>query len=198
MREVDPGEEDPRVAAPHPRDPGNAVVTRASILDAARELILLGQPLSVGRVATASGSSRRAVRAHFASTDVLLEVIAVTATQDLLAQHRGARGASATHAWSGMIATIWADAAFLRALLVLGSAAGAPILRELLQPVLWTKVEIVQRGQREGAFRTDVAAPELGERLHALVLVMLRDPAVTAAAAQGRTFAMLVDPRAAE
>jgi TetR/AcrR family transcriptional regulator, mexCD-oprJ operon repressor len=142
----------------HPRE---AVAERnlEAILDAAERLLARGQQMSVSAVATEAGVSRPTVYAHFPDRQRLLEALVersvrrATAALDSAQPDRG----PAVGALQRLLAESWAEIGRHE---TIGAAAAGQLSGEAMRRAHESARAVIgtllERGRREGAFRTDV------------------------------------------
>lgn len=132
-----------------------------AILDAVEALLESGVRLSITAVAAQAGLSRVTVYAHFASLEELFRAVmerAVTRARAVLEEAEPASG-DAAEALERVIAAAWRELDRNSAVAQATSdhLVSAEVTRthdRVLSPIR----ELVERGRREGAFRTDVPA----------------------------------------
>lgn len=131
----------------------------AAILDAAEELIRGHAPVTIAAVATAAGVSRVTVYAHFATTEALLEAVierAVGHASAALAAARTAEG-PATEALERLLAVGWRELGRHAAMAEAASALlSADAMARSHRAAHHEVAELVERGRKDGSFRTDV------------------------------------------
>ena len=143
-----------------------------TILDAATELLEEGKPVAMAAVAAAAGLSRPTVYAHFRDRDVLLEAVverAVLTARVAIDQSQPEQG-DALEALARMAAACWEQihrhAAVTRAAATeLTESTRRKLHAEGLAPLH----QLIDRGRRERAFRTDVPATWLVSMFYALL-----------------------------
>ncbi len=140
----------------------HAQANRAGILDAARNLLAADPHASIDAIARSAGLTRRTLYGHFADREALLSELIVTGAERFNALAASVTDDDARLALARLAALLWHEAAHvqLTAALALDEnhvAQTARALAPLRDPVAL----LVQRGQEDGSFRTDIAAPRL-------------------------------------
>jgi AcrR family transcriptional regulator len=135
---------------------------RAGILDAARSALAVDPYASVDAIARSAGLSRRTLYGHFDDRDALIRELIVTGAQRFNALAASITDADPQVALARLAARLWHEAAHVQvaAALALDEAHVAQTA-EALAPLRRTVADIVRRGQEDGVFRTDIAAPTL-------------------------------------
>jgi AcrR family transcriptional regulator len=144
----------------------------AGILDATERLAARRIALNMVAVAAEAGVSRPTLYAHFKTlTDVLEAAVARAVEGSLAAVDAAQPGAGpAGEALDRMLAASWGHLAGLEALArAAGEHLPADHVRRTHAPLMARTLELVQRGQRDGAFRTDLPADWLVTMMYALV-----------------------------
>ncbi len=134
---------------------------RSAILDATERLLAQRSALSMAAVAAEAGVSRPTLYAHFKTLADILDaavrraversMVAITATEP--------DAGRADQALARMLEASWSHLATLDAL-AQGAAEHLPAerLRRSHAPLMALTIEVIERGQREGTFRTDLPA----------------------------------------
>lgn len=145
---------------------------RTAILDATERLLAQRSALSMAAVAAEAGVSRPTLYAHFKTLADILEaavrraversIAAITATEPDVG--------SADQALGRMLEASWSHLATLDAL-ARGAAEHLPAehLHRSHAPLMALTVEVIERGQREGTFRTDLPAAWLVTVYYSLI-----------------------------
>lgn len=181
---------------PHPRE---AVAERnlEAIIDAAERLMARGDTPSVSAVAAEAKVSRPTVYAHFPDRQQLVEAVVertvshVTAAIASAAPGEGAAG----DALDRLVAASWAE---LGRHEVIGQAASRELSAEAMHRAHHAPLkmlhQLLERGQADGSFRTDVP----GELLVSVALAVIHTTAdatrhgIIAGEAAGRTVERLI------
>ncbi|MFD5214074.1 TetR/AcrR family transcriptional regulator [Microbacterium sp. NPDC058345] len=140
----------------------DARANRAGILDAAR-LALAGDPhASVDAIARSAGLSRRTLYGHFDDRDALIRELIVAGAQRFNAIAASVADADARRALARLATRLWHEAAHVQvaAALALDEAHVAQTA-EALAPLRRAVAQLVERGQHDGSFRTDLTAATL-------------------------------------
>jgi AcrR family transcriptional regulator len=130
-----------------------------AILDAAEELIRARAPVTIAAVATTAGVSRVTVYAHFATAEALLEAVvarAVGHAASVLAAARPGEGPP-VNALERLVVMGWRE---LGQHAAMAEAAGSMLSAEAMArshaAAHHAVAELIERGQRDGSFRSDV------------------------------------------
>jgi AcrR family transcriptional regulator len=146
-----------------PYDSRRAIAERnvEAILDATERLLARGGTPSISAVATEAGVSRPTVYAHFPDRDRLLEALVERSVQRAMAAVESAepeRG-PALDALRRLIAASWEQIGHNEDIARASAAElSADAMRRAHETARAVIRKLVQRGQREGVFRADVAA----------------------------------------
>lgn len=145
---------------------------REAILDSTERILGRRNTLSMAALAIEAGISRPTLYAHFRTLGHVVEAAAKRAVKDSLATVRAAETdvGPADEALARMIAASWGKLADFDAL-ARGAAEYLPAgyVHRTHAPLMTVMLELVQRGQAEGTFRTDLPAPWLVQAYYALV-----------------------------
>jgi AcrR family transcriptional regulator len=161
----------PASANPHPRE---AIAERnvEAILAAAERLLARGEAPSVSAVAAEAGVSRPTVYAHFPDRPQLVEAVVertVSHVTAAIASAEPAEGA-AVEALARLIAASWAELGRHEAI---GRAASRELSAEAMHRAhhapLKVLHQLLERGQADGSFRTDIPAELLVSAALALI-----------------------------
>ncbi|MEV6941556.1 TetR/AcrR family transcriptional regulator [Streptomyces sp. NPDC051172] len=160
-------------AAPERR---RTLLTRARILEAARQELGRDPDSSLGDIAEAAGVVRRTVYGHFNGRAALMEGLVGEATWALrqaLAVPR-APVADAVTELARFVLAVWPVGDRYRILLRLAPQdLGADRVAEVLAPARDMAEAIIGRGQRQGAFQTGVSPVVLTRALEGYLLGLL-------------------------
>jgi AcrR family transcriptional regulator len=144
----------------------------AAILDATERLLARGESLNMRAIAGEAGVSRPTLYAHYKTIGEIVEAVVARAVAASLEAVRGARldDAPADQALERMLAASWAQLARFDAL-ARGAAehltTGA--LHRSHQALMAPLHELIERGRRDGVFRTDLPAEWLATMYFSLV-----------------------------
>ncbi|WP_309127211.1 helix-turn-helix domain-containing protein [Microbacterium sp.] len=140
----------------------DARANRAGILDAARSALANDPHASVDAIARSAGLSRRTLYGHFDDRDALIRELIVAGAQRFNDIAASVDDADARLTLARLAVRLWHEAAHVQvaAALALDEAHVAQTA-EALAPLRRTVAQLVERGQRDGSFRTDLAAPTL-------------------------------------
>ena len=162
----------------------DAVENRAGILDAARQTLANHPHASVDVIARSAGLSRRTLYGHFEDRDALIRELIANGAQRFNAIAASVDDADARIALARLASRLWQEAAHVQvaAALALDEAHVADTA-EALAPLRRTVAALVRRGQEDGSFRTDLAAPTVGRLIEemARTVVSRTDAASTGA-----------------
>ncbi|MET8471222.1 TetR/AcrR family transcriptional regulator [Streptomyces sp. NPDC006422] len=196
----------PQKVGPEPQR-RNSRANRERILAVAREELGRNANASLDEIARAAGVVRRTLYGHFPGRQALLEALAEEAKQTL----SGALAAppvaadSPVEALARFMLQIWSVGDRYRMLISLAHRdLGVERVADVLEPARTRATAILERGQREGVFLSDVPAPALAPALEALGLSLLESThsgaweGTGAAAARTTLIAAGVPPVAAE
>ncbi|HWV86060.1 MAG TPA: TetR/AcrR family transcriptional regulator [Capillimicrobium sp.] len=148
-----------------------------AIIDAAIVLLATEPDASMERVATAAGVGRATVYRHFASREQLVRAIIDRALQDARDAVLGSRPdeGDALEALERAVASIMRVADRYR--LVMAISPHDTELRRRVEEVAVPLIQIVERGQRDGAIRDDLpsrwCSAALGALLQAVTVAMI-------------------------
>jgi TetR/AcrR family transcriptional repressor of mexCD-oprJ operon len=144
----------------------------AAILDAVERLLGRGDPLSIVAIAAEAGLSRPTVYAHYKSVGAAVEAAAERTVQRSTAAYEAARPGEgpAEAALERLIAISWDRLAEFQGFARHAREYVSPGATHRTHGALIAPLEaLVQRGRREGAFRTDVPSAWLVTMYLALV-----------------------------
>ena len=140
----------------------DARANRAGILDAARSALALDPRASVDVIARSAGLSRRTLYGHFDDRDALIRELIVTGAQRFNAIAESITDADSRIALARLAARLWQEAAHVQFAAALAlDDAHVEHTAEALAPLRRAVAQLVQRGQDDGGFRTDIAAGTL-------------------------------------
>ncbi|QMU96813.1 TetR/AcrR family transcriptional regulator [Microbacterium esteraromaticum] len=146
-----------------PRPPrSDARANRAGILDAARSTLAIDPHASVDVIARSAGLSRRTLYGHFDDRDALIRELIVTGAQRFNAIAESVTDPDARIALARLAARLWQEAAHVQFIAALAlDEAHVEHTADALAPLRRAVSQLVQRGQDDGSFRADLAAPTL-------------------------------------
>lgn len=140
----------------------DAAENRAGILSAALSALAEDPRASVDVIARSAGLSRRTLYGHFDDRDVLIRELISTGAQRFNAIATSIDDADARLALARLAALLWDEAAHVQVSAALAlDAAHVEHTAIALAPLRRTVAALVRRGQEDGSFRTDLAAPTL-------------------------------------
>jgi TetR/AcrR family transcriptional regulator, mexCD-oprJ operon repressor len=143
-----------------------------AILDGAERLLRHGRAATISAVAKEAGVSRVTVYAHFEDRQRIVEAVVTRAVDHVMASLDAARPADgpAAEALERLLAASWEQ---LAANQEIARAAAAELsgdaMRRAHEGARAVLQELIERGRREGAFRTDVPAEWLITSFLALI-----------------------------
>ena len=131
----------------------------AAILDAARDALASDPDSSMSEIARRAGVVRATIYVHFPTRESLLDAVMERAVADVAEATRGAepqRG-EPVEALERVLRATWRELARFHALLAINIARLSPEeLRRRHLPVLDQLQPLIERGQEQGAFRSDL------------------------------------------
>lgn len=152
---------------------------RAGILDAARTALAQDPNASVDTIARSAGLSRRTLYGHFDDRDALIRQLIVTGAQRFNALAESVTDPDPRRALARLAALLWHEAAHLQvAAAVALDEAHVVQTAEALAPLRRSVSGIVQRGQADGTFRADIAAPTLSRLIEEISRTVVSRPVV--------------------
>jgi AcrR family transcriptional regulator len=142
------------------RKPRRADAERSvsAILDAALEGLAGDPDVSMAEIARRAGVSRATTYAHFPTREALVAAVTERAIADVATMLAAVRPESgtATEALRRVLAAAWRELDRFHALVALNAHLPHEQFHRLHLPVLAHLAPLIERGQRDGAFRTDV------------------------------------------
>ncbi|MGB4136010.1 MAG: helix-turn-helix domain-containing protein [Microbacterium sp.] len=140
----------------------DARANRASILSAARETLAEDPYASVDVIARSAGLSRRTLYGHFDDREALIRELITAGAQRFNTIATQVDDADARIALARIAALLWREAAHVQVAAALAlDETHVEQTAEALAPLRRTVAALVRRGQDDGLFRTDIAAPTL-------------------------------------
>ena len=163
----------------------DAVENRAGILSAARATLALDPHASVDVIARSAGLSRRTLYGHFDDRDALIRELISSGAQRFNAIATSVADADARLALARLAALLWQEAAHVQVAAALAlDEAHVEHTADALAPLRRTVAALVRRGQDDGSFRTDLAAPTLARLIEEMArTVISRTDAASSGAA---------------
>jgi AcrR family transcriptional regulator len=140
----------------------DSVENRAGILDAARATLAIDPRASIDVIARSAGLSRRTLYGHFDDREALIRELISTGAQRFNAIAVSVTDADPRLALARLAARLWREAAHVQfaAALALDETHVAHTA-DALAPLRRSVADLTRRGQDDGSFRTDIAAPSL-------------------------------------
>lgn len=140
----------------------DARANRAGILNAARSALADDPHASVDAIARSAGLSRRTLYGHFDDRDALIRELIVTGAQRFNAVAASVTDADTRVALARLATRLWHEAAHVQVAAALAlDEAHVVQTAEALAPLRRAVAQLVERGQRDGGFRTDLTAATL-------------------------------------
>ncbi|MEU6201010.1 TetR/AcrR family transcriptional regulator [Streptomyces sp. NPDC047061] len=153
----------------------HAQANRRRILEAARETLSMDPDTTIDDIARVAGVARRTLYGHFASREILLHALADDAV-DTLRQafvQEESQGAPPALELARFVMAVWGIGDRYRMLIALARRDLDGDIRRVLAPVRELAVELLARGQREGAFADHLPAAVLAQVQEATIVSML-------------------------
>jgi AcrR family transcriptional regulator len=151
---------------------GIADRNRSAIVDAAERLLAERRPLNMAAVAAEAGVSRPTLYSHFKTLADLLETAVARAVDESMAAIREAEldARPPDEVVERMIETSWSKLAGIEAL-VHGAAEHLSVdhVHRTHAPLMEMTARVIERGQSEGVFRTDLPSVWLVTAYYALI-----------------------------
>ena len=177
---------------PPTRQPRRADAQRSfdSILDAALDALASDPDASMAEIARRAGVVRATIYVHFPTREALIAAVteqAVAEVTEAIEAAEPARG-EARDALQRVVAAAWSNLGRFHSLVEVNTRLPHANLHAMHRPVLAVLQPLVERGQRDGAFRSDVP----GAWHLALLLALVH--AASAELSAGRIPAAQVEP----
>ncbi|WP_350350598.1 helix-turn-helix domain-containing protein [Microbacterium sp. A8/3-1] len=163
----------------------DSVENRAGILDAARATLANDPHASVDVIARSAGLSRRTLYGHFDDRDALIRELISSGAQRFNAIATSVDDHDSRIALARLAARLWQEAAHVQVAAALAlDESHVEHTAAALAPLRRTVAALARRGQEDGSFRTDLAAPTLARLIEemARTVVSRTDAASTGAA----------------
>ena len=158
----------------------NARSNRERILATARRELGRNPDITLEELARASGVVRRTLFGHFPGREALLEALAEEASEALRAalpaepEPSGAGAEPAERSYARFVLSMWTVGDRYRLLLALARRdLGVERVTEILSPARGAATAILDRGQRDGVFHTQLPAVVLSAGLEAMAIALL-------------------------
>lgn len=163
----------------------DAVENRAGILEAARSTLALDPYASVDVIARSAGLSRRTLYGHFDDRDALIRELISSGAQRFNAIAASVTDPDARIALARLTALLWQEAAHVQVAAALAlDETRVEHTAEALAPLRRTVANLARRGQDDGVFRSDLAAPTLARLIEEVArTVISRTDATSSGAA---------------
>ncbi|MER5521653.1 TetR family transcriptional regulator [Streptomyces sp. NPDC002763] len=156
----------------------NARSNRARILATARQELGRNPDITLEELARAAGVVRRTLFGHFPGRAALLDALAEEAAEALQAAVTVGAGATeqADRALAHFTLALWPVGDRYRMLLALARRdLGMDRVAGILEPARVRVTAIVEQGQRDGVFHTQLPAPVLSAGLEAMAVALLEE-----------------------
>lgn len=156
----------------------NARSNRARILATARQELGRNPDITLEELARAAGVVRRTLFGHFPGRAALLDALAEEAAEALQAAVTVGAGATeqADRALAHFTLALWPVGDRYRMLLALARRdLGMDRVAGILEPARVRVTAIVEQGQRDGVFHTQLPAPVLSAGLEAMTVAVLEE-----------------------
>ncbi|GLP66441.1 TetR family transcriptional regulator [Streptomyces sp. TUS-ST3] len=156
----------------------NARSNRARILATARQELGRNPDITLEELARAAGVVRRTLFGHFPGRAALLDALAEEAAEALQAAVTVGAGATeqADRALAHFTLALWPVGDRYRMLLALARRdLGMDRVAGILEPARVRVTAIVEQGQRDGVFHTQLPAPVLSAGLEAMTVALLEE-----------------------
>jgi AcrR family transcriptional regulator len=160
----------------------NARSNRERILATARRELGRNPDITLEELARASGVVRRTLFGHFPGREALLEALAEEASEALLGvlsadpAPPGPEAESAERSFARFVLSMWTVGDRYRLLLALARRdLGQERVTEILAPARRAAATILDRGQRDGVFHTQLPPAVLSAGLEALTIALLEE-----------------------
>jgi TetR/AcrR family transcriptional regulator, mexCD-oprJ operon repressor len=143
---------------PNTRRRADAERSEAQIMDAAVEALASDPEASMAEIARRAGVVRATVYVHFASREVLVEAVtarAIAEAATVIQAAEPARGAPAD-ALRRVVTSAWRSLDRYHALVAINTQLPQAELRARHHAVMAILEPLIERGQRDGTFRSDV------------------------------------------
>jgi AcrR family transcriptional regulator len=144
----------------HPPRRADAQRSFDSILDGALDALASDPEASMAEIARRAGVVRATIYMHFPTREALIAAVtrrAVAEVTEAIKAAEPTRG-EARDALQRVVAAAWRNLGRFHALVEINTRLASTNLHELHHPVLAVLEPLVERGQRDGAFRRDVPA----------------------------------------
>lgn len=175
--------------------------TKERILDIAIEVLGASPDAGMGDIAAAAGVVRRTVYGYFPTRSDLVLALTHRAVAEMTAVLAASTTEDAADArWAAFIDRLWPLAHRYRVLVVLRRGEFGADIHALLEPVERTLADLVDRGQRSGAFGRHLPAAALSQVALSAVFTIadsdLADGSLDASAAAVTSLLLLGVPEA--
>ncbi|WEK61601.1 MAG: TetR family transcriptional regulator [Candidatus Microbacterium colombiense] len=164
----------------------DAVENRAGILSAARTALAVDPHASIDVIARTAGLSRRTLYGHFDDREALIRELIAHGAQRFNAIAATVTDADARLALARLAALLWQEAAHVQVAAALAlDEAHVEHTAAALAPLRLALAALVQRGQEDGSFRTDLTAPTLARLIEEMARAVVSRTDASSAQAEG-------------
>ncbi len=163
----------------------DSVENRAGILDAARSALAIDPRASIDVIARSAGLSRRTLYGHFVDRDALIRELISSGAQRFNTIAESVTDADPRIALARLAARLWREASHVQVAAALAlDEAHVEHTAAALAPLRRAVAALVRRGQDDGSFRADLAAPTIARLIEEVArTVVARTDAASAGAA---------------
>jgi AcrR family transcriptional regulator len=152
----------------------DAVENRIGILSAARSALAIDPHASIDTIARSAGLSRRTLYGHFGDREALIRELIAHGARRFNEIAASVTDPDARIALARLAARLWQETAHVQVTAALAlDESHVEHTAEALAPLRRTVADLTRRGQDEGVFRTDIAAPTLARLIEEMARVVV-------------------------